>query len=43
MDRCPDCNSDRVIPWNDGYICCSCSCGCEFDEIDNKETQEEEY
>ncbi len=28
MDRCPDCNSDRVIPGDDGYICCSC--GCEF-------------
>ena len=41
MDRCPDCNSDRVIPWDDGFICCSC--GCEFDEIDNKEPQEEEY
>ena len=40
MDRCPDCNSDRVITWDDGYICCG---GCEFDEIDNKETQEEEY
>ena len=31
MDRCPDCNSDRVIPWDDGYICCSC--GCEFGEL----------
>ena len=41
MDRCPDCNSDCVIPWADGFICCSC--GCEFDEIDNKENQEEEY
>lgn len=39
MDRCPDCNSDRVITWDDGYICC----GCEFEKIDNKETQEEEY
>ena len=28
MKRCPDCNSDKVIPWSDGYICCSC--GCEF-------------
>ena len=41
MDRCPECHSDRVIPWDDGYICCSC--GCEFGEIVNKETQEEEY
>ena len=41
MDRCPDCKSDKVIPWADGYICCSC--GCEFEKIDNKETQEEEY
>ena len=31
MDRCPDCNSERVIPWADGYICCSC--GCEFGEL----------
>ena len=29
MDRCPDCNSDKVIPWADGFICCSC--GCEFE------------
>ena len=28
--RCPDCKSDKVIPWSDGYICCSC--GCEFGE-----------
>ena len=41
MDRCPDCNSDKVIPWDDGYICCSY--GCEFGEIVNEETQEEEY
>ena len=29
MDRCPDCNSDDVIPWDDGLICCDC--GTEFD------------
>lgn len=29
MDRCPDCNSDDIIPWDDGYICCEC--GTEFD------------
>lgn len=26
--RCPDCNSDDVIPWDDGCICRDC--GCEF-------------
>ena len=30
MDRCPDCNSDDIIPWDDGYICRDC--GCEFDD-----------
>ena len=40
MDRCPECHSDRVIPWDDGYICCSC--GCEFGEIVNEETKEED-
>ena len=29
--RCPDCNSDDIIPWDDGYICRDC--GCEFDEL----------
>jgi len=28
--RCPDCNSDDIIPWDDGYICRDC--GCEFDD-----------
>ena len=28
MDRCPDCNSDDITPWDDGYICCEC--GTEF-------------
>ena len=31
MDCCPECHSDRVIPWDDGYICCSC--GCEFGDL----------
>ena len=31
MARCPECHSDRVIPWDDGYICCSC--GCEFGHL----------
>jgi len=26
--RCPDCNSDDIIPWDDGCICRDC--GCEF-------------
>ena len=30
MERCPECNSDDIIPWDDGYICCDC--GTEFDE-----------
>ena len=29
--HCPDCNSDAVIPWDDGYLCCSC--GCEFGKL----------
>ena len=28
--RCPDCRSDDVIPWDDGYLCREC--GTEFDE-----------
>ena len=28
--RCPDCNSDDIIPWDDGYICRDC--GLEFDD-----------
>ena len=27
--HCPDCNSIRCIPWDDGWI--YCSCGTEFD------------
>ena len=41
MDRCPDCNSDRVIPWDDGYICCSC--GCEFDEMKQQKNEEIDF
>ena len=42
MRHCPDCNSDAVIPWDDGYLCCSC--GCEFDDPNtrNKGDREEE-
>ena len=35
MDRCPECHSDRVIPWDDGFICCDC--GTEFDEPESPE------
>ena len=35
MDRCPDCNSDNIIPWDDGYLCCEC--GTEFDEPESPE------
>ena len=35
--HCPDCNSDTVIPWDDGYLCCSC--GCEFGHIDCSEEE----
>ena len=28
--QCPDCRSDDVILWDDGYICRDC--GCEFNE-----------
>ena len=24
MERCPECNSDDIILWDDGYICCDC-------------------
>ena len=37
MDRCPECHSDRVIPWDDGYICCSC--GCEFGNLELPEDE----
>ena len=26
--HCPECNSDDVIPWDDGYLCRDC--GTEF-------------
>ena len=38
-DRCPDCNSDDVIPWDDGLICCDC--GTEFDYPQTPEDDEE--
>ena len=37
--RCPDCRSDDVIPWDDGYLCLEC--GTEFDEAVPKEPAEE--
>ena len=30
--RCPECGSDDVIEWDDGYICRDC--GCAFDGPD---------
>ena len=30
--RCPECRSDDVIEWDDGWICRDC--GCEFDDPD---------
>lgn len=41
MDRCPECNSDDVIPWDDGYICRDC--GCEFDEIKQQKNEEIDF
>ena len=41
MDRCPDCNSDDIIPWDDGYICRDC--GCEFDEINQQKNEEIDF
>ena len=38
MMRCPDCRSDDVIPWDDGYLCRDC--GTEFDEAVPKEPEE---
>ena len=33
--RCPDRGSTQCIPWDDGYLCCSC--GTEFDEPEVQE------
>ena len=33
--RCPECRSDDVLEWDDGYICRDC--GCEFDDPDQRE------
>ena len=30
--RCPECHSDDVLEWDDGWICRDC--GCEFDDPD---------
>lgn len=38
--HCPDCNSDRCIPWDDGYICCSC--GTEFDAPGHRHSRDDE-
>ena len=32
--RCPECRSDDVIEWDDGWICRDC--GCEFDDPDHR-------
>ena len=40
MKHCPDCNSTQVIPWDDGYLCCSC--GCEFGSLPREDESEEE-
>ena len=34
VTRCPECRSDDVIEWDDGYICRDC--GCEFDDPDQR-------
>ena len=39
MMRCPDCRSDDVIPWDDGYLCRDC--GTEFDVPVPKNTEED--
>ena len=28
--KCPECRSDDVIEWDDGFLCRDC--GCEFDD-----------
>ena len=33
--RCPECRSDDVIPWDDGWICRDC--GAEFEEADSNQ------
>ena len=38
--HCPECNSDDVIPWDDGFICRDC--GIEFGGHDDPPTNEEE-
>ena len=40
--KCPECRSDDVIDWDDGFICRDC--GYEFDDPDRKEksTDDEE-
>lgn len=37
--RCPECRSDDVIEWDDGFICRDC--GCEFDE--RKQPEDEQF
>ena len=39
MERCPDCDSTQCVPWDDGFICCSC--GTEFDETQTPDEDEE--
>jgi len=40
--RCPECHSDDVIEWDDGWICRDC--GHEFADPDQmKKSDEEDY
>ena len=32
--RCPECRSEDVIEWDDGWLCRDC--GCEFDDPDQR-------
>jgi len=38
--KCPECRSDDVIDWDDGFICRDC--GCEFDDPDRKEKSKDD-
>jgi len=38
--QCPECRSDDVIEYDDGWLCRDC--GCEFDDPDKRLSEEEE-
>jgi len=40
MIRCPECCSDDVIEYDDGWLCRDC--GCEFNDPDDCPATEEE-